>query len=198
VQESAFDAVLMDCQMPVMDGFTATRRIREWERQSGRGKRLPIIALTANVMSEDRESCIAAGMDAHLGKPIEPAQLVDCLCRYLKPDVAPAEVDMGALRELTGGDVEFERELIDTFVSSGDECLAEIVAALRISDFDTIGKRAHALKGASANIHASGLAAAASSLETAARANAVTEVSGLVQELTEKLHAVSAELRKAG
>ena len=198
VQESAFDAVLMDCQMPVMDGFTATRRIREWERQSGRGKRLPIIALTANVMSEDRESCIAAGMDAHLGKPIEPAQLVDCLCRYLKPEVAPAEVDMGALRELTGGDVEFERELIDTFVSSGDECLAEIVAALRISDFDTIGKRAHALKGASANIHASGLAAAASSLETAARANAVTEVSGLVQELTEKLHAVSAELRKAG
>jgi two-component system, sensor histidine kinase and response regulator len=198
VVESAFDAVLMDCQMPVMDGFTATRRIREWERQSGRGKRLPIIALTANVMSEDRESCIAAGMDAHLGKPIEPAQLVDCLCRYLKPEVAPAEIDMGALRELTGGDAEFERELIETFVTSGDECLAEIVAALRVSDVDTIGKRAHALKGASANIHASGLAAAASSLESAARANAVTELGALVQELTDKLHAVNAELRKAG
>ena len=85
--ESTFDAVLMDCQMPVMDGFTATRRIRELERQSGRGKRLPIIALTANVMSEDRENCIAAGMDAHLGKPIEPAQLIDCLGRYLKPEI---------------------------------------------------------------------------------------------------------------
>ena len=76
IAESPFDAVLMDCQMPVMDGFTATRRIRELEKGSGT-KRLPIIALTANVMSEDRENCIAAGMDAHLGKPIEPAQLID-------------------------------------------------------------------------------------------------------------------------
>src|SRR5580692_10691 len=117
--ESTFDAVLMDCQMPVMDGFTTTRRIRELERQNGRTKRVPIIALTANVMSEDRENCIAAGMDAHLGKPIEPAQLIDCLSRYLKSD-QPSEVDMTALRELTGGDAEFERELLQTFVSSGD------------------------------------------------------------------------------
>jgi CheY-like chemotaxis protein/HPt (histidine-containing phosphotransfer) domain-containing protein len=198
IAETTFDAVLMDCQMPVMDGFTATRRIRELERASGRGKRLPIIALTANVMSEDRENCIAAGMDAHLGKPIEPLQLIDCLGRYLKADIVRAEVDMGALRELTGGDAKFERELVETFVSSGDQCLAEIVAALRISDYDTIGKRAHALKGASANIQAGGLAAAASNLESAARANLGTEIDGLVQELTAKLRAVNAELRDAG
>jgi two-component system, sensor histidine kinase and response regulator len=196
--ESNYDAVLMDCQMPVMDGFTATRRIRETERLSGRGKRLPIIALTANVMSEDRESCIAAGMDAHLGKPIEPAKLIDCLGRYFKPDEVRAEVDMAKLRDLTGGDAEFERELLDTFVSSGDQCMAEILSALKINDFATIGKRAHALKGASANIHASGLAAAASSLEIAARANALGEIDGLVQELTAKLQAVNAELRQAG
>ena len=197
IAESSYDAVLMDCQMPVMDGFTATRRIRELELSNDR-RRLPIIALTANVMSEDRESCIAAGMDAHLGKPIEPSQLIDCLGRYLKPDIVRAEVDLGALRELTGGDSEFERELVQTFVSSGDQCLAEIVAALRVSDFETIGKRAHALKGASANIQASGLAAAASNLETAARANLGTEIDGLVQQLTERLQAVNAELRKAG
>jgi two-component system, sensor histidine kinase and response regulator len=196
--ESTYDAVLMDCQMPVMDGFTATRRIRELERDNKRAKRLPIIALTANVMSEDRESCIAAGMDAHLGKPIEPEQLISCLSRYLKPGVVRPEVDMSALHELTGGDAEFERELVGTFVSSGDQCLAEILSALKISDFDTIGKRAHALKGASANIYASGLAAAASSLESAARANSVREIDGLVQELSEKLQAVSAELLKAG
>jgi len=195
--ESNYDAVLMDCQMPVMDGFTATRRIRELERQSGRAKRLPIIALTANVMSEDRENCIAAGMDAHLGKPIEPAQLILCLSRYLKSDLRP-EVDMTALRELTGGDAEFERELLETFVSSGDQCLAEILAALRTGDFDTIGSRAHALKGASANIHASGLAAAASSLERAARANSGDEIEGLVRALTDKLQAVNAELRQTG
>ncbi len=195
--ESTFDAVLMDCQMPVMDGFTTTRRIRELERQNGRTKRMPIIALTANVMSEDRENCIAAGMDAHLGKPIEPAQLIDCLSRYLKSD-QPSEVDMTALRELTGGDAEFERELLQTFVSSGDQCLADILSALRAGDFDTIGSRAHALKGASANIHASGLAAAASSLERAARANLGDELEGLVRALTDKLQAVNAELRQTG
>jgi two-component system sensor histidine kinase/response regulator len=198
IAESTYDAVLMDCQMPVMDGFTAARRIRDIERQNGRGKRLPIIALTANVMSEDRDSCIAAGMDAHLGKPIEPAQLVDCLGRYLKPDAARLEVDLDALRELTGGDAEFERELMETFVRSGDQCLAEILAALRVNDLATIGTRAHALKGASANIHASGLAAAASSLESAARANSVGEIDALVQALTQKLQAVNAELRRAG
>jgi two-component system, sensor histidine kinase and response regulator len=198
IVESTYDAVLMDCQMPVMDGFTAARRIRELERQNGRVRRLPIIALTANVMSEDRENCIAAGMDAHLGKPIEPAQLVDCLGRYLKPDIVRPEVDMSALHELTGGDAEFERELVETFVSSGDQCLAEIVSALRSSDLATIGARAHALKGASANIYALGLAAAASSLESAARANSVGEIDSLVQALTAKLRAVNAELRKAG
>jgi two-component system, sensor histidine kinase and response regulator len=198
VAESTYDAVLMDCQMPVMDGFTAARRMRELERQNGRGRRLPIIALTANVMSEDRDSCIRAGMDAHLGKPIEPAQLIDCLSRYLKPESVRPEVDMQALRELTGGDAEFERELLQTFVSSGDQCLSEILAALRVSDLATIGTRAHALKGASANIHASGLAAAASSLESAARANSVGEIDALVQAVAARLQAVNAELRKAG
>jgi CheY-like chemotaxis protein len=193
--ESPYDAVLMDCQMPVMDGFTATRRIRESERQSGHGKRLPIIALTANVMSEDRENCIAAGMDAHLSKPIEPAQLIDCLSRYLKPHDERPQVDMNALRELTGGDTEFERELVETFVSSGDQCLADIASALHTRDFDTIGKRAHALKGASANIHAQALAAAASTLENAARRNSTDQIDGLVRELREKLQAVNAELR---
>ncbi|MEP6884879.1 MAG: response regulator [Gammaproteobacteria bacterium] len=197
IAESPFDAVLMDCQMPVMDGFTATRRIRELEK-GGASKRLPIIALTANVMSQDRENCIAAGMDAHLGKPIEPAQLADCLARYLKHEPKRAEVDMSALHELTGGDTEFERELIDTFVASGDQCLAEILTALRASDFATIGKRAHALKGASANIHAAGLAAAASSLESAVRAKELGEINELVEILTEKLKLVNAELRNTG
>ena len=98
---------------------------------------------------------------------------------------------------LTGGDVEFERELAETFVSSGDQCLAEILAALRNNDFETIGKRAHALKGASANIHATRLAAAASSLESAARKNLHGEIDALVRELREKLQAVNAELREA-
>ncbi len=79
--ESSFDLVLMDCQMPVMDGFTASRRIRASEQASG--KRLPIIALTANVMTEDRLECTAAGMDAHLAKPIDPIKLAEHLNRFL-------------------------------------------------------------------------------------------------------------------
>ena len=197
IAASNFDAVLMDCQMPVMDGFTATKRIRERELSRG-AKRLPIIALTANVMSEDREKCLAAGMDAHLGKPIEPAQVIEALSRFLKaPPSAPA-IDRGALKELTGGDVEFERELAETFVSSGDQCLAEIIAALKASDFDTVRKRAHSLKGASANIHARELSLAASSLENAVRENALPAIDGLVSDLSEKLAAVNAELRQVG
>jgi len=190
--------VLMDCQMPVMDGFTATRRIRELEATSASGKRLPIIALTANVMSEDRDKCVAAGMDAHLGKPIEPQQMIDTLSRFLKEDVVPPAIDLEALRQITGGDAEFERELAETFVASGDQCLAEIIAALKANDYDTLRKRAHSLKGASANIHAVPLSTAASSLESAARSQAVPTLGGLVEDVAKKLAAVNAELRKVG
>src|SRR5208282_5693366 len=140
------------------------------------------------------ENCIAAGMDAHLGKPFEPAQLIETLSRYLKAPVAAPAIDREALRELTGGDTEFERELAETFVSSGDQCLAEIIAALKLSDLDTVRKRAHALKGASANIHAMQLSQVASSLESAARDNSMPIIGGLVEELSEKLAAVNAEL----
>jgi CheY-like chemotaxis protein len=198
--EGRFDAVLMDCQMPVMDGFTATRAIRAAEARKGDGTHLPIIALTANVMSEDRERCLAAGMDAYLGKPLEPSQLGDCLDRYWKnhPAKVEQEIDLAALRELTGGDIEFQRELVATFISSGDECLADIVAALAAQDLETVGKRAHALKGASANMHAHTLSTAASNLENAARAQSVHELGTLVQTLREHLSAVNSQLLKAG
>jgi HPt (histidine-containing phosphotransfer) domain-containing protein len=188
----------MDCQMPVMDGFTATARIRAREAWSGSDKRLPIIALTANVLSEDRERCLQAGMDAHLGKPIVPSQLADTLARCLGDKRALHDVDLGALREITGGDADFERELIETFVASGDKCLADIVEAVRACDYETIGKRAHALKGASANIHAHRLSVAASNLESAARTNSLRDIDGLVRQLKDDLRAVNAQLKRAG
>jgi two-component system, sensor histidine kinase and response regulator len=196
IAEGAFDVVLMDCQMPVMDGFTATARIRDTEKRRGDGKRLPIIALTANVLSEDRERCLEAGMDAHLGKPIVPSQLADALARHLGDKKTLHDVDLSALHELTGGDADFERDLIETFVASGDKCLADILEALRVSDYETIGKRAHALKGASANIHAHRLSAAASHLEIAARSNSLREIDGLVRQVKETLSAVNAQLQK--
>jgi len=82
-QDGGFDAIFMDCQMPVMDGFAASRRIRAIELERGTGEHIPIVALTANVMREDQEHCIAAGMDGHIGKPVKPTQIRDCLATYL-------------------------------------------------------------------------------------------------------------------
>jgi len=89
--DSPFDAVLMDCQMPVIDGYEATARIREGERTAGRG-RTPIIALTANAMTGDRERCLAAGMDDHLAKPLQRKALAEMLDRWVA-----AEAPMGSL-----------------------------------------------------------------------------------------------------
>ncbi len=91
VTEGAFDLVLMDVEMPDMDGLEATEEIRRREES---GVRLPVIALTAGVLKEDRERCLAAGMDDHLPKPIDPQRLAETVCRWWKPDpaAAPAEI----------------------------------------------------------------------------------------------------------
>ena len=83
VRENTFDLVLMDCQMPKMDGFAATRHIRAWERDRGHERPLPIIALTANAMAGDSGACIAAGMTDYLAKPITGARLAEMLARHL-------------------------------------------------------------------------------------------------------------------
>ncbi len=82
-QRGAYDLVLMDCQMPNLDGFQATREIR---RREGEGHHLPVVALTASSLASDREKCLAAGMDDHLGKPIDPEELAATLARWLGPE----------------------------------------------------------------------------------------------------------------
>jgi PAS domain S-box-containing protein len=83
VQRGGYDIVLMDCQMPVMDGYAATRAIRQWEAEQGLGGRLPIVALTANALVGDADLCLASGMDDHLAKPYTRDQLVATMVRWL-------------------------------------------------------------------------------------------------------------------
>jgi CheY-like chemotaxis protein len=87
VRQEGFDLVLMDCQMPVMDGFTATRLIREWE-EAQHHPHTPIVALTAHAMAGDRENCLAAGMDDYLSKPFRIGDLENLLRRWLADESA--------------------------------------------------------------------------------------------------------------
>ncbi|MCB1916305.1 MAG: response regulator [Rhodocyclaceae bacterium] len=185
-----FDAVLMDCQMPGLDGFEATRLIREWETgqsgwREGRG-RLPIIALTANAMQGDRERCLAAGMDDYLAKPFEMQDLSQVLQRVRGEvdAVVVSRTDIGlpavperqildvsrleGLREI-GGQALIERSL-RLFVESTEEKLAELAASLANADCAALARGAHFLKGSGANLGLTAFSACAAGLETRAKA----------------------------
>ena len=176
-QEARFDIVLMDLQMPVMDGLTATRRIRELETARGQSG-IPIVALTANAMAGQLEKCMEAGMSGFLTKPLEIARLHETLERYglsVAPDAVSAHaqpqlghppVDLGRLHEITDGDPEFAHELAHTFISSGEQVVQEIHTALAAFDRNALTRAGHKLKGASANIYAEPLRTLAYELET--------------------------------
>ena len=97
---SRYDIVLMDCQMPVMDGYTATRRWREDELAGGEGRHLPIIAMTANAMAGDRQKCLDAGMDDYLPKPVTRSELERCLHRWWDPEQVAIPSSLSAQEEL--------------------------------------------------------------------------------------------------
>jgi two-component system, sensor histidine kinase and response regulator len=178
------ELILMDCQMPVMDGFEATRRIRQ--RQTGDAKRTTIVALTADAMSGSETKCRAAGMDAFLTKPIDRVELARCLDGYLlgkrttaasqdAKDCAPEAdagaqlVDLKALTALVAGDESFLRELVDSFITNSSSLLADIEKSVAARDATTTERLAHRLKGASGSIRAPAAADVAQKLEIAAK-----------------------------
>jgi two-component system, sensor histidine kinase and response regulator len=200
-QTDSFDFILMDMQMPVMDGLEATRHIRRLE--IGR-RRTPIVALTANAMMGTLERCLAAGMDDYLSKPLDLSRLQDVLDRFmgtrnrtLAPPTPP-RIDSAIrarLQEVAGDDAEFVAELINAFVMGGEEALREMTAAAQTNDRAALGRGAHKLKGASANLHIESLAKLAQALEHAAKSGSDEEVSQLLATILASFQLAAEQLR---
>ena len=139
--QKPYDLVLMDCQMPEMDGFTATEQIRSQEAES-LGRRIPIVALTANALKGDRERCLASGMDDYLTKPLDLNLLRSCLAKQLAtlagPAAPPEDLDWEQLVNHVGQDPLLAGELLGDYVAECDRFLDHIESARRNQDRDGI------------------------------------------------------------
>ncbi|MFN9806746.1 MAG: response regulator [Betaproteobacteria bacterium] len=207
VRAGQYDLVLMDCQMPVMDGYEATMAIRTLADPVR--ARTPIIALTANALEGYEEKCRAAGMDAFLGKPYTLAELHSLLMRWLPAvavDAAAAAAEIGerammpvsvrlneqtlyALRELDPeGGTGLMRSLLATYIEDSTRQMARIDAALASADSAEIARSAHSLKSSSANVGADSLSVFFQELEQMARQARISEARSL-QDRLRHLHA---------
>ena len=181
----SFDLVLMDVQMPEMDGLEATRRIRDGVEQKI-DRHIPIIALTAHAMKGDREQFLAVGMDDYVSKPIDADLLLEKIHRRGKRTVpengtldhSPQILNVAEVMRRLGDDHELFREVLGEFRSYADRNLAEIAQAMEKGPEKETIRRIHSLKGAAANLGAERLALIAAQCESAAK-------QGRQQELTE-------------
>ncbi|MEO5376671.1 MAG: response regulator [Magnetococcus sp. DMHC-6] len=202
IQTLPFDLILMDVQMPVMDGYEATRTIRQKEKF----QKLPIIAMTANAMTGDREICLAAGMNDYISKPIDPHQLYAMLTKWLPSTTLPPSIHLptakqpqnqNLLPELPGlntqigllnmgGNVSLYLDILSRFVRTQHQTCQTMADLLQSNDWSTLERLAHTLKGITATIGATHLSQLAQQMEQGAKEKIGQEPMRLLLESTSK------------
>jgi CheY-like chemotaxis protein/HPt (histidine-containing phosphotransfer) domain-containing protein len=214
VRVADFDLILMDCQMPVMDGYQATAAIRALP--DGRGAKLPIVALTANAMHGDEQVCLNAGMNGFLAKPYTLAALRATLSGWLALEVAPAAaapalppaplpagrepsaIDLAAietLRDLDSGNTELVTRLVTSFLDAADGRLAQVAIAADEGDARTVSQVAHSMKSSAANLGALVLAGCYRELEKCGREGRTDDARGLIEQARHEQHRAVQQLR---
>ena len=203
VQTGKYDLVLMDCRMPVMDGYEATKAIRQLP---GKIKDIPVLALTAGAMQGDRDKCLAAGMSDYLAKPIDPQQLIELVEKWLASSLqqlsaAPASSDPAAsegeqteimvynrrlFKERAMGSEALMKKLLASFFNNLGKTLERLQQAHRSNDLEEICLCAHTLKGTAGTMAAQTMEQAALALEMAARRGEEQELAALIAEVVKQ------------
>lgn len=199
-----YDAVLLDCEMPRLDGYETCRRLRQ--RESG-GRRTRVIALTAHAAAGEREKCLAAGMDDHVGKPLRGEELAAVLRRWQEEDPEPspptAEPDsieerlaaLGRLGERTGEDL--LGQVLESFFRQGARDLEILRRSLARGDGPAFAAAAHSLAGSSGILGAAGLAIGCAELEKLARQEDLAACESRLPSVEQAWQAVARRLRQA-
>ncbi|PTQ74296.1 response regulator [Pseudomonas sp. GV071] len=213
-QDGDIDGVLMDCQMPVMDGYTATQRIREQARFAD----VPVLAMTANAMDGDREQALASGMNDHISKPLNVAAMFATLAKWIHPAAkravpasavvaqppaltVPAQlpgIDLAAGLATCVGKTELYLRLLRKFRASQRDFRGDFLAASNSADSTAAARVAHTLRGTAGNIGAKQVATAAAALEHASQTGDVQQVPTLLEEVERYLAPVLAGLAVLG
>jgi CheY-like chemotaxis protein len=212
VNANKFDAVLMDVQMPEMDGLQATAAIRA--REAAAGRHIPIIAMTAHAMKGDRERCLAAGMDDYVAKPIRPRELASALALFfpaeettttassaagnsqpvpLPADRPPALIDWESVLASVQGDRDLLRDVVAACLTEMTQLESQFLDAVERRDASEVARFAHTIKGNLRTFGAPGRDHA-QRIEDTARAGQLDQAAKLFQSLQTEMHAVTQEL----
>lgn len=214
--ENAYDLVLMDCQMPVMDGYEATREFRSKEKEKG-APRLPIVALTAHAIAGEREKCLAAGMDDFLTKPVTWDSLSDILAQWLgekmhstessdagydgrteqNPETASGQLwDRAGALKIMDGDEDLLVEMIGVFLEEMPEQINRLRNAQAQSDLAALADAAHAIKGLAGHFCADTAKECAASLEQTARKGIQADYPRMTETLASAVQQLMADMRQ--